>query len=224
MPVSGKSSLADEESLFMKNSADVLTADFPNPDRVGCPDVLTLQRIASRKLPLTEIGPWLKHLASCSDCFRDVNQFRNREQRRRTLSWAFAGAAAVLIVLVSLIVWTNGKSGRNHQEEAILDLRNAAVSRSVESGGHQSSPAIPTLSRSARKVQVYLPKGAEGTYEMRVIDDSGTVAATANGNAKDAASSTVLAINIDLSHAPPGPYSLLLKRNATSTIYRIQVK
>ena len=81
-----------EEELFLKDSAGILGSNFPNPDRVGCPDRLTLQRIASRKLPLKEISPWLKHLSSCSDCFRDVGQLRvdglllslfNEERRQR---------------------------------------------------------------------------------------------------------------------------------------------
>ena len=224
-PVSVESaSSAHEEELFLKDSARILGSSFPNPDRVGCPDQLTLQKIASRKLTLKEIAPWLKHLSSCSDCFHDVSQFRRREQRRRTITWAFAGAAAAVVVAVLLTAWSSGKLGPNHSQEAILDLRNASVSRGIESEGNQGSGIIPRLSRESRNVSVYLPPDRQGAYGLQIIDESGTVVATAVGIGKAADSSTVLHIKIDLSRASAGPYSLLVKQGSTSTIYRIELE
>jgi hypothetical protein len=213
-----------EEELFLKDSAGILGSNFPNPDRVGCPDRLTLQRIASRTLALKEISPWLKHLSTCSDCFRDVGQLRRAEQIRRAVTWTLAGAAAAVVVAVLLIARSTGKLGTNHSQEAILDLRNAYVNRGIESGGNQGSGIIPRLSRASRRVSVYLPADRQGAYDLRIIDGSGAVVAAAAGIGKAADSATVLQIKIDLSRATPGSYSLLIKRDTTSTIYRIQIE
>ena len=73
-------------------------------------------------------------------------------------------------------------------------------------------------------MSVYLPPDRQGAYDLRIIDESGTVVAAAAGIGKAADSATVLHIKIDLSRASPGPYSLLIKRDTTSTIYRIQIE
>src|SRR5690349_14474519 len=100
IPIVGKSSPQDDDSMFLRNSADVLTSDFPNPDRVGCPDQSMVEAIAYRKTPLKEIAPWLKHLSVCSECFRDVSRLRRAKQVQRTVRLAFAAAAAVVIIAV----------------------------------------------------------------------------------------------------------------------------
>ena len=217
--IAGERSLRNEEDVFLKNSTEVLTSAFPNPDRVGCPDRVLLERVASHKLSLKEIGPWLKHLSACSECFREVSELRRTQQVRRNIAWTVATAAAVLILAITVIVW--GKLGTHTRQEAILDLRNAALSRGVESGGNQK---VPTLSRSSKSVEIYLPRGTEGAYELRMIDEAGTVFLTASAMGKSIDSSTELHIKIDLSRAVPGFYSLLVKQGATSNIYRIRLE
>lgn len=212
----------NEEDAFFKNSVKVLTSAFPNPDRVGCPDRSLLERIASHKLPLTDIGAWLKHLSACSECFRDVSELRRTRQARQTLMWVVATAAAAIIFATALILW--GKLGMHVGEQAILDLRNASVNRGVESGGNQHSEQVPTLSRSSKNVEIYLPHSGEGAYELRIIDEAGTVFASASATGKSSDSSTKLQIKIDLSRAAPGLYSLLVKQGATSNIYRIRLE
>ena len=211
----------NDESLFFNKSVEVLTTGFPNPDRVGCPDRSTLESIASHKIRLNEIGPWLKHLSACSECFRDVRELRGQRQVQSTVKWSIAGAAAIVVVAV-LIAWSNGKL--RHRDQATLDLRNAAISRGIENQPNANPGTLPILSRSSRKVSVYLPPGRQGAVELRVIDDSGAVVATTTGIGKAVDSSTVIQIKIELSKAAPGTYSLLLKQGATSTIYRIQLE
>jgi hypothetical protein len=217
--IAGERLLRSEEDVFFKNSIEVLTSAFPNPDRVGCPDRLLLEAVASHKLPLKEVGPWLKHLSACSECFRDVSELRRTREVRRNIAWAVATAAAVLILAITFVLW--GKLGTHTRQEAILDLRNGALSRGVESGGNQQ---VPTLSRSSKSVQIYLPHGNEGAYELRIIDEGGTVFVTASAMGKSTDSSTELHIKIDLSKAAPGFYSLLVKQGATSNIYRIRLE
>ena len=214
------SSSSHGENVFLNRSVDVLTSGFPNPDRVGCPDRRVLEGIASRKLGLQEITPWLKHFSACSDCFQEVNELRRVAHARKAATWAFAAAAAVVIVAIILfVVWNNRAA-----QQATLDLRNASISRGVESGGNGPSEKLPRLSRSSKSLTVYLPEARTGEYEFEIIDESGAVLAhiDAIGKAKDSA--TVLRTKIDLSRATPGLYSMIVKHGSTSTIYRIQIQ
>lgn len=205
------------ENVFLNRSVDVLTSGFPNPDRVGCPDRTVLEGIASHKLGLKEISPWLKHLSSCSDCFQDVSDFRRTAHVREAATWAFAAAAATVIVAIILfLVWNNVAP-----QQAKLDLRNASISRGVE---NPPSEKLPRLSRSSKRVIVYLPAGTPGDYELRIIGESGTVLAHIDAVGKTEDSATVLRTKIDLSRTIPGLYSLVVKHDSTSTIYRIQIE
>ena len=47
---------------------------FPNPERIGCPDMDALRAVAERRVSL--FGPTFKHLTSCSECFSEYNNFR----------------------------------------------------------------------------------------------------------------------------------------------------
>jgi hypothetical protein len=91
--------------------------NFPNPERLGCPPLKTLQAlIASGKLP----GPELRsHLRGCSECFRSYRDTLAahkiqmdslvilgwREMIMALLlpkqRWAFAGVLSVLLILLT---------------------------------------------------------------------------------------------------------------------------
>src|ERR1700687_1988045 len=88
-------SVADERRI-LDVLARGLTKEFPNPERIGCPDADVLKKIASRKMPLSEAEKWLDHLGSCSPCYGDYSQVREgyEVRRKRTI---LAMAASVLI-------------------------------------------------------------------------------------------------------------------------------
>jgi hypothetical protein len=62
-----------------------LSREFPNPQRVGCPDSTILRGIAFRKLRLADVEQWMDHLGTCTPCYRDFTAFRKEaaSQRRR---------------------------------------------------------------------------------------------------------------------------------------------
>ena len=214
------SSSSHGENVFLNRSVDVLTSGFPNPDRVGCPDRTVLEGIASHKLGLQEISPWLKHLSACSDCFHDVNELRRMAHARKAATWSFAAATAVVIAAVVLfVVWNN-----TAPPQSTLDLRHASISRGIESGENRTSEKLTRLSRSSKSVTIYLPAGPSGEYELRIIGESGTVLAHIDAIGKPEDSATVLRTAIDLSRTTPGLYSLVVKHDSTSTIYRIQIE
>src|SRR5208337_2880490 len=55
-----------EEKRVLDLLTQGLSREFPNPQRVGCPDSAVLRGIAFRKLRLAEVDQWLGHLSSCS--------------------------------------------------------------------------------------------------------------------------------------------------------------
>src|SRR5438045_7704166 len=81
-----------------------LSQEFPNPGRVGCPDLSVLRGIAQHKIPLSQADQWLNHLSACTPCFQDFRRFRGEATagRRRVLQMALASAAVLLIVIGAL--------------------------------------------------------------------------------------------------------------------------
>ena len=47
---------------------------FPNPDRVGCPDDYALQALAEAWPAPND--PLLRHVSSCSECYREYRPYR----------------------------------------------------------------------------------------------------------------------------------------------------
>jgi hypothetical protein len=72
-----------DEERILDLLARGLSREFPNPQRVGCPDSTILKGIAFRKLRLAEVEQWMDHLGSCSPCYRDFTPFRKEVVSRR---------------------------------------------------------------------------------------------------------------------------------------------
>jgi len=131
----GRQVLSEQEEFNKdeKRVLDLLTQglsrEFPNPQRVGCPNSAVLRGIAFRKLRLAQVEQWLDHLSSCSPCFHEFAELRKQaaSQRRRTQAW-FA-AAAVLILAVAGWVWVRTQHAVQPLETAVLDLRGFSVPR-----------------------------------------------------------------------------------------------
>ena len=93
-PLTDKPFSKKEERKLLDALGRVLSKDFPNPERVGCPSRDLLKGLASRKLSLAEAEPWMDHFGKCSPCFRDYTELRRLIERRRKLS--YLGIAAVM--------------------------------------------------------------------------------------------------------------------------------
>ena len=217
----------DNYQELFRYARSYLSSAFPNPNREDCPEDAALITMAAD--PLTADPYVEEHVSFCSPCFTrymavldDLGGELSHKATNATLTWVVATATAVIIFATALILW--GKLGLHVGQEAILDLRNASVNRGVESGGNQHSEQVPTLSRSSKNVEIYLPHNGEGAYELRIIDEDGTVFASATAVGKSSDSSTKLLIKIDFSRAAPGLYSLLVKHGAKSNIYRIRLE
>jgi len=71
----------NEDLAFSDLLARGLSREFPNPDRVGCPDSAVLRGILFRTLRLAEVQQWLDHLGSCSPCYREFTELHKQAAR-----------------------------------------------------------------------------------------------------------------------------------------------
>src|ERR1700691_607515 len=115
-----------EEKRILDLLGKGLFRDFPNPQRVGCPDSTMLRGIAAHKVPLSEADRWLTHFSSCSPCFQEFTQFRKQAvNRRRTQIWL--AAAAVFLFAVAGWFWVLPRPQVQTAAVVVLDLRGRAT-------------------------------------------------------------------------------------------------
>ena len=186
-----------------------LSRDFPNPQRVGCPDSALLRRVALRKVPLSAADRWLNHFSSCSPCFQDFTQFRKQAvERRRTQIWL--AAAAVFIFAIAGWLWVRPRPQMHSVVVVVLDLRDRATVR-----GENPPETVPLLvvPRNAKTLHLELPIGSnEGAYDLAILDQSGAEVFRTSATAKLEDHIVVLTSDVDLAGLSPGSYFLGLRQ------------
>ena len=188
-----------------------LAAEFPNPERIGCPGSALLNGIAQGKVSLTEAEPWLDHLGSCSPCFQEFKEFRRQSaiQRRHVLTWV--ATAAVLLVALGGWFWVRARKSVEATDVTVLDFRDRSLAR-----GHsqsESGQAPLEIPRSAKHLVLDLPIGSkEGSYDVGLLTDTGDQLLRATGMAELHDHITGLRVDVDLSSIPPGAYSLGIRQ------------
>ena len=75
-----KEQFGKEDQRLLDLLEQGVSRDFPNPERVGCPNSSVLRELAFRKLGLAEVKQWLQHLGACSQCFQDSAVFAGRRR------------------------------------------------------------------------------------------------------------------------------------------------
>ena len=187
-----------------------LSQDFPNPQRVGCPDSAILKGIALHKVPLAEADRWLDHFSSCSPCFQEFTQFRKQAvDRRRTQVWL--AAAAVLIFAVAGWLWVHTRPSLQTSATIVLDLRERSVSRGENSAENkQLALEIP---RTAKHLVMDLPIGSkEGSYDLALLNEAGDEVLRATGTATLENQIVILRADIDIRNVSAGFYFLGLRQ------------
>jgi hypothetical protein len=186
-----------------------LLKEFPNPERTGCPGVEVLKRIASRTMSLNEADGWLNHLGSCSPCYSDFSEFRRayESRRKRTL---IAIAASILVAACIGGWFLLQRYEGLVAQTALLDLRN----RSLPRGTEPNAPDEPlVVNRAARHWNIYLPLGStEGTYEIRIVTDSGGLLLTATGEATLMSGIASLPVDVNLRSKKLGRCNLEIRK------------
>jgi len=184
-----------------------LAKEFPNPERIGCPESSLLKGIAQGKVSLTEAEPWLDHLGSCSPCFKEFKEFRRQStsQRRRVL--ALVATAAVLLFAVGGWLWVRARHSVQTTETAVLDLRARSVPRGQNPADTGQAPL--EIPRTTKHLVLELPIGSkEGLYDVGLITATGEELLRATGTAELRDHIIGLRVDLDLTGIRPGAYSL----------------
>jgi hypothetical protein len=215
-------SLPNEERMFWEASRNLLDHDFPNPGRCGCPEPDVLQRIATGKMNLSEVKPWLAHLGSCSSCFKDVQEFQQRNQRpKRILPIIAALLAAILLLGLGLVAVIGVLREPSRQPQAsILDLRIYPAIRSGEDENLRLRQPL-LIQRHRQKIKVYLPLGSsEGTYEIQILSPTThEMLITAFAEAHIIEHQTILPAELNLDSLHSGNYLLAVRREYADWAY-----
>jgi len=225
----GRQVLSEQEEFNTdeKRVLDLLTQglsrEFPNPQRVGCPDSAVLRGIAFRKLRLAEVEPWLEHLSSCSPCFQEFTELRKQSASRRRRTQVWLAAAAVLIFAVAGWLWIRTQHSVQPTETAVLDLRELSVGRGQ--GSPQTDQRTLEIHRSAKHLILDLPIGSkEGAYDVAIVSETGAQSLGATGTAQLQDHVVSLRADVDVSGIRPGLYFLAIRQPGTEwTRYPLRV-
>lgn len=213
------------ESELLRSATDAVPLDFPNPERIGCPESSTLDAIAGRRLSVPNIDDVIDHIATCSPCFAIYTLYRKKycSRNNRNRSIAAAGVLAVLITtwyFAHPFLSSPGRSTAQISEvapsAAVLDFHDRTLERS-----DQIQTPVPTqtphLRRSLLNLQIRLPLGTEdGQYTLQFRNAAGAVTALTTGTAKWDGTIETLSARIDLRTVEPGLYTLAVRKGASS--------
>ena len=210
-----------EEKRLLDLLAQGLSQDFPNPQRIGCPDPAVLRAIALHKLPLTEVRRWLDHLSTCSPCFQQSAEFRKEaeRQRRRRMAWIASGGA-ILILISALWVWMH----THKPATEVLDLRQvpAVNQQNLTAQGQQTL----VLYRWARRLTLDLPAGSKPGIEEEVAIFSETDTEIFDATTKTQLENQIvfIEVDVDISKFEPGQYFLGIREpGVTWTEYHMRI-
>jgi hypothetical protein len=220
----GSADLSDEQML--RDFSPMLENDFPNPERIGCPDAALLKGIAAGKVKLASARKWLPHLGSCSECYRDFLGIKQRTSQRRRMKIWIGLVAAILLVCLSATLLVMTRSRTSVSQFALLDLRDRSELRTAESPETQLIGPALTVRRLDAEVSIYLPVASPpGSYEVQLLDAgmNRQLALTSAGRIENHI--TVLRLHWDLSALSAGAYSLGIRRPGLNwSFYPVSLK
>src|SRR3954454_4552670 len=81
---------------------ETILQNFPNPNRVGCPETAKLREVAARRT-IIEDNDW-QHITHCSPCYGEflAEKERVRQSRSKVRALAIGAAAAIFLIVVGL--------------------------------------------------------------------------------------------------------------------------
>jgi hypothetical protein len=193
--------------------------DYPNPDRIGCPGLDFLQRLATDRRSISLSDPALDHVATCSPCFREFAGYRHRAKRARmTRRAAIAAGGAILIAGATAIVGSLINRSKPSEfiaddfEPAEFNMFNDSPERGVSNSEQQSLPS-KDLPRKRLNLLLTLPFASpEGNYEVQVVGPNGATRLKASGPARLVNGKTLLRVRLDLTKLQPDTYKLGIRR------------
>jgi hypothetical protein len=164
-----------------------------------------------------------EHVGSCSPCFKELTEIRRALQKRKVLLWAMGTTGTAIVIFAVWITYFGFRRTDNSvrpqmvQTEttressgavlALLDLRNASATRTVEPAGANSSVPPIEIGRGLLALTVELPVGSEaGLYELEIRNSNQQPIQAAKAPATVEGGITKLLINVDTRSIPPDQY------------------
>ncbi|MBN1566819.1 MAG: hypothetical protein JXA73_03165 [Acidobacteria bacterium] len=88
----------------------VLSSEYPNPNRIGCPDRKIIRDLAFHKKAVDSetFGQISLHMFKCSECYRDTLRFveeYKKERKQRRVRIALTIAASIVIAVALWGIW-----------------------------------------------------------------------------------------------------------------------
>jgi hypothetical protein len=199
-----------QEHRFLNAAAAAVRAEFPNPERLGCPSVTFVRNLAHRQIPLCETGDLVDHIGTCAPCLDAYRSFRRRSLWVRAAS---AAAAVIAVIAISGIYaertlrigpWSSGT------ESILLDYRNESVSRSEAGESERTTRALP---RKKLDLMILPPIGSEsGDYDLRLVANTGQVVLHRSMVGRMENFELRMRTNVDLRSLTRGSYLLEIRR------------
>jgi hypothetical protein len=223
-PTQPKFDRRDEIDLVTA-AREALPSDFPNPERINCPEASTLEAIAARRLSDPDIDDLIDHIATCSPCFTAYSEYRNaycsrRNKRRYGALAVFLAVATVAGYFGRKAFWPTPRSPEQIAEvaplTAVLDFHDRTSERSDQTPP-QKPEDTPHLRRTILNAQIRLPLGSEdGQYSLQFRDSAGGIKAQTTGTARFDGTNETLSARIDLRTIEPGRYTLAIRQGTSS--------
>lgn len=214
-----------DEERFLEFGRQAFLNEFPNPERKGCPGSQVLKLIAAGKTKGAEEDRWIDHCASCSPCYRELEEFRRTFARQRQLRLLSAAAIVIAVICVGTWLAMNRHARRSSEttiagnaqtasaiQNAVLDLRGWSAVRSDEAAPGPGGKQLE-IQRGLLTLTIYLPMGSQpGKYEIEILRSRGKSILNLDGTARIDNGNTVLSTRADLSKLQPGQYSLGIRQ------------
>lgn len=214
-----------EERRLIKVASEAIVNDFPNPERLGCPESTALRAIARRQLSALDVEDVIDHIATCAPCFAEYNRHRRRHLLQRRGGLALICVACIVAIGAA---WHFGRMDRVPEKQPIaqraldrvlaatLDFRDRTVQRSAEVQ-HKREPETPHLKRALLKLTLLLPIGTEeGAYTVQFWAASNQPVASETGTLTWDGSAETLITAVDLRKLDPGRYTLAIRADNDS--------
>ncbi len=193
--------------------------EFPNPERIGCPDSETLGGMSRRIIQMTQAQ--LHHITHCSPCFQTFLAIRQEMHQRRVVRIRIAAAAcAAAIVLGAVIYWIGvarpapAVQIASVTTLATLDLRPLTENRGVERERTNAATPPLILPRKHLRLTLYFPVGSdEGQYALQLLDGQLRTLLKQHVTATLQDHVVTAVAELDLSSLSPGLHTLAIRKS-----------
>ena len=103
------------EGRLVKMAGEAARRDFPNPERIDCPNSDAVDAVVIRRLSFPDFDNVIDHIATCAPCFEEYNRRRYRYRLRN--AGAIVMACAGLLILG--LFWKHGPVKQPAPKDAV---------------------------------------------------------------------------------------------------------